>query len=212
MKHFHVWLPHLMLIFILLLTACQPVLLEPEKAVDEPQLISTTLMHEFPFQETNNVVGTLSTLVRTAEGAHVLLETTGLTPGDAYTLWWVVFNYPDDCTKQGCLPQNLMEAKMAAMVKYGVGAIANEDGTATFEAFLAVGDVTGALDNSSGFDFELFEPAPGLIEPLSAEFHVVLRSHGAALDDPTEQLTTFNGGCNPECFNVQMAMHIPDRS
>jgi len=200
-----------LLVVMLLLTACQPVLLDPARAESKPQLVSTAPIHEFPFEETNVITGTLSTLQRMPEGVHVSLETKGLTPGDAYTLWWVVFNYPDDCTKQGCLPQNLMEAKMAAMVKYGIGAIADESGTATFEAFLPVGDVTGALDNNSGFPFEVLEPAPGLTEPLTAEFHVVLRTHGAALDDPTEQLTTFNGGCNPECFNVQVAMHIPDR-
>lgn len=100
---------------------------------------------------------------------------------------------------------------MAAIVKYGVGAIADESGKATMEAFLPIGDVTGALDNESGFDFPLFEPVPGLAEPFTAEFHVVLRTHGAVFADPTEQLATFNGGCNPECFNIQVAMHIPNR-
>lgn len=205
------WMVSWMLLLLVLLAACQPI--QPVATVREgvAEVLSTAPMHVFPFAEDNLVAGTLSTLKRTPEGVYVSLETKGLSPGHTYTLWWVVFNYPNECSDQGCIPQNLMEAKIAAMVKYGIGAIADETGAATFETFLAIGDITGALDNQSGFDFEVVEPAPGLIEPFTAEFHVVLRSHGAALADPSEQLTTFNGGCNPECFNVQVAMHVPSQ-
>lgn len=173
-------------------------------------LTGSTSVHQFPADDTNVINGTLSTLQRTPEGATVEIKTVGLTPGDAYTLWWVVFNYPIGCSDGGCIPQDLMQAKIASMVKYGSGAIAKADGTATFRAFLPVGDAQGALDNASGFPWQLVEPAPGLLEPLNAELHAVIRSHGAALDDPTEQLASFNGGCNPECFNVQAVMHLSD--
>lgn len=209
MRQGNSWLISAALLVVLLLTACQPIQPITRPAAEDGEMRSTAAIHAFPFAEDNVVAGTLSTLERTAKGVHVSLETTGLTPGSAYTLWWVVFNYPHECSTQGCIPQNFMEAKVAAMVKYGVGAIADETGAATFDTFLSVGDVAGALDNNSGFDFEVVEPAPGLIEPLTAEFHVVLRSHGTALPDPTEQLTSFNGGCNPECFNAQVAMHVP---
>ena len=77
-------------------------------------------------------------------------------------------------------------------------------------ANLAAGDTADALDNSSGFPFELIEPAPGLLDPLTAEVHAVIRTHGAALDDPNEQLSTFSGDCNPECVNVQATLHTPE--
>jgi len=38
-----------------------------------------------------------STLVGTGNGVSTTLDTTALAPGDVVTLWWVVFNDPDDC-------------------------------------------------------------------------------------------------------------------
>lgn len=170
---------------------------------------SSAEMHQFPVDATNVVEGTLSILQRTPEGVTIEVKTVGLEPGHAYTLWLAVFNYPDECSDRGCVPQDMIQMKIASMVKYATGAIAKADGTATFRSSLPIGDVEGALDNGSGFPFELVEPAPGLLEPLGAEIHAIIRSHGAALDDPSEQLASFNGGCNPECFNVQAVMHIP---
>jgi hypothetical protein len=43
-----------------------------------------------------SVVGA-STLVRTAHGVSTKVETSALAPGDAVTLWWIVFNNPDAC-------------------------------------------------------------------------------------------------------------------
>ena len=41
---------------------------------------------------------------------------------------------------------------------------------------------------------------------------MVIRSHGTASDDLNvrhEQTSTYNSGCNPECFDVQAAVHAP---
>ncbi|MDX1578014.1 MAG: hypothetical protein R3266_06000, partial [Gemmatimonadota bacterium] len=45
---------------------------------------------------TLSAVGT-SKLVRTADGVSYRLSTSGLEPGNAYTLWFVVFNDPAGC-------------------------------------------------------------------------------------------------------------------
>lgn len=86
MRQYCLWMSSLSLLSLLVLTACQPIQPIPRAAADA-ELVSTTFLHELPFTEDNVVVGTLSTLKRTAAGVHVSLETTGLIPGDVYTLW-----------------------------------------------------------------------------------------------------------------------------
>src|SRR5439155_14759880 len=44
------------------------------------------------------VPGALATLVREETGATMTLRTSGLKAGTAITIWWVVFNRPDQCT------------------------------------------------------------------------------------------------------------------
>ncbi|NND52038.1 MAG: hypothetical protein HKN54_06510, partial [Flavobacteriaceae bacterium] len=48
----------------------------------------------------NPVYGTIpgtSTLHRNAHGITVNYKTSGLIPGNAYTLWWVIWNNPGNC-------------------------------------------------------------------------------------------------------------------
>jgi hypothetical protein len=52
----------------------------------------------------------------------------------------------------------------------------------------------------------------GLEDPHGAAIIVVLQDHGAAHEDPDaleRQLTSFQGACNPECEDVQIAAHVP---
>ena len=55
---------------------------------------------------------------------------------------------------------------------------------------------------------------PGLLDAEKAEVHLVVRSHGPAVDGAFDaQLSTFGGGCDPidvaPCVDVQYAMHLP---
>jgi hypothetical protein len=52
----------------------------------------------------------------------------------------------------------------------------------------------------------------GLEDPQGAVIIAVLQDHGAAQADPEtleRQLTSFQGACNPECEDVQIAVHAP---
>ena len=73
------------------------------------------------------------------------------------------------------------------------GRIIGADGAATYGAFRAVGDVTGARPGVG--------TGNGLVDTKRAEIHIVVRSHGPALlGDPAalaEQLNLFFGGCPP---------------
>jgi len=41
-------------------------------------------------------------LKRSKEGVNLTVRTTGLEPGNAYTIWWVIFNDPEACSPTGC--------------------------------------------------------------------------------------------------------------
>ena len=44
---------------------------------------------------------------------------------------------------------------------------------------------------------------------MRSEIHAVIRTHGEALAGSQEQPMTFNGGCNPQCDNVQATLQMP---
>jgi len=150
------------------------------------------------------IPGTGSILVRTKGGVGMTLHAFGLTPGNVYTVWWAVFNNPKECATTPCTVADLPNPFVRAVLLWGSGQIAAEDGTADFGAYRAVQDPTASV---------LVGSAMALEEPLKAEIHLVVRSHGAADPDPAvlqAQLSTFNGGCPPNtCQNVQTAPHQP---
>jgi hypothetical protein len=67
-----------------------------------------------------------STLTRTTNGIAFSLHTTGLTAGDAVTVWWMVAN-PDG----------------GMAVLYAAGHMIGDADTASFAGYLPVGDSTG---------------------------------------------------------------------
>lgn len=146
--------------------------------------------------------GTGSILVRTNEGVGATVHTFGLVPGNAYTLWVVVFNNPKKCATTPCTPADLSNPDVGGVLLSGTGQIAGEDGTADFGTFRAVGDPSGKEEGT----------AEALEKPFKAQIHLAVRSHGPASADPAvlhDQLTMFNGGCSPTCMTVQFAPHEP---
>jgi hypothetical protein len=130
-------------------------------------------------------VGT-STLTRTDGGISFSLETTGLEPGHAVTIWWMVAN-PDG----------------GVAVLYAAGHVIDDSGTAEFGGYLQVGDSEGAL--SMGTD-------TSLEDALGATVYLVVRDHGPA--DPrtvTAQIQTFEA-CNTSCADLQISVHQPPPS
>jgi hypothetical protein len=137
-------------------------------------------------------------------GALMTIHATDLTPGDVVTSWWVIFNDPSLCSDGVCgendvlPPPGNQEASVAVI--YGDGALIGQDGTATFLDSLGVGHTEGLVFG------------PGLVNPLSAEIHYVLRTHGPfQVENATEQRTTLNGGCDSEpphapCVDIQFAV------
>ncbi|MGH8072005.1 MAG: hypothetical protein ACRERE_43595 [Candidatus Entotheonellia bacterium] len=147
---------------------------------------------------TGTVVGE-STLLRLAAALSATLETTGLTSGNAYTMWWVIFNNPEFCSLSPCTAADFANANVQASQVLAAGHVAGGSGKAGFASYLAVGDTSEAVFG------------PGLLDPLGAEIHLVLRSHGRTIPGMVDdQISSLNGGCPPNtCTNVQVSRHLP---
>lgn len=142
----------------------------------------------------NEIQGTSSTIHRNKNGITVNFKTNGLIPGNAYTLWFVVFG----------------DAPGPPSSTHAAGHIVGESGKGNFSGHLSVGDI---FDNMKVFN-----------NPLTAEVHMALRTHGPAQPGMIpEQIQTIDGGCTsgfpsgpvlyPDsdevgyCANIQVAMH-----
>ncbi len=140
-------------------------------------------------------------LARKSDGIFMTMHTAGLAPGTVATAWLGIFNTPTGCATNPCTAADFANSNAHGVLYYGGGRIIGTDGTATFGGFRAVGDTTGVFNGTAG----------RLILPLTAEIHLVVRTHGVASTDPVvlnQQLTTFNGGCPPNtCANVQASVH-----
>jgi hypothetical protein len=145
-----------------------------------------------------------STLFRTKDGVYFDFHSSSIGAGTAVSAWMAVFNNPEYCATSPCTPADFDNPKTDATLLNTGGVVVGPDRKLVFGAFRAVGDITGARPN--------FGTGNGLLQPLTAEIHLVLRSHGPAfLMDPAaleEQLTTFFGGCSVNlCLNLHASVH-----
>ncbi len=167
----------------------------------------TTIRPVVLFSNPSVVVSASGTmLVRTRDNVFATLHTSGLMPGTVVTFWWAFFNSPGNCATQPCTPADLANPAVFGSVVAGGGRIIGADGTASFSVYRQAFDTTGV--------FTGLGTVQGLLEPLRAQIHLVIRTHGPAItDDPDalrQQLSLFNGGCPPNtCANLQASIHQP---
>lgn len=160
-------------------------------ATGQPADRSTSPVFTMPPPAPPSTVGS-STVVRTDNGLSVRLRTSGLEPGHAATLWLAVANAPEECQAgtplSQCGPADHEAGRGDISVHHAAGHIVGDDGTATYGAHLRVGDTSRAL----------FEQDPGLLDPRGAEVLLIVKTHGPKIAGRvSEQLRTFNGGCEP---------------
>lgn len=117
------------------------------------------------------IEGASATLRSTTAGASVMLRTSQLNPGHAYTLWWVIINNPEACASHPdpCTPHDVLfnTQIVQAQVTYAAGHVVGESGRATFSAHLPAGDIDDG-----------WFPDQGFTDPLGAEIHLVVNDHG----------------------------------
>ena len=185
----------LSLVFIMGLFSCSN---EPLIDVTEESIVTEQLLEKKSKDKKSKVTimdmagyikGTSSTVHRYNDGIEVDFKTKNLIPGNAYTLWYVIFG----------------EVPGPPSSTFAGGLVVGKNGKAKFSAQKAVCDIFN--------------------NPLTAEIHLALRTHGPAIPGMTElQITTMDGGCTSGfpsgpglhadsevegyCANVQVAKHI----
>ncbi len=159
-----------------------------------------------------SLTGGMSHLTRTTDTILVTVEVVGLVPGDAVTLWWVVFNNPAGCGA-ACGddefdPNGPGFGPAQVAVGNATGNVVKSDGTLEFGGILRQGinDDHQILFGAGGDGVNLLTVAPD-----DAEVHIVVQIHGEARGGPKlrEQLTFFEANCTPSCADVQFAVHQP---
>jgi hypothetical protein len=180
----------------------------------------TSSMHNF--SDASIIPNSEAELTRMGGGIHVTIDTVSLTAGHALTAWFVVFNSPENCSDAECGENDIFNMDDAGgfvlnsdgsppMNMDGIGAanisvhradglIIDVDGSAKFMGSLVVGDLSEVLFGG------------GLVDAHTAEVHIVLRDHGAAISGSTDEMFNgINGGCsgawpNEPCTDVQFAV------
>ena len=177
------------------------------------------------------VAAAFSMLDRADEGITTKVRTRAR-PGHAHTLWYAIFNAPENCSDGVCGDYDIfidpndhsagfnaaqVAATRASVVWGNAGAVANPAGRLKLEGALGTGEVPDGPRQvviGRGEDGALapLGVTTGLEDPHDAVIIVVLQDHGAAHDDPQlleQQLTSFQGACNPACEDAQIAVHVP---
>ncbi len=142
----------------------------------------TNMGHPTPIE------GSWATLTTNDSGASLQVHTSDLPAGHGVTVWWVIFNYPENCSDGVCGADDAFpppgNIAAGASVSLAGGHVIGQNGVGNFSAHNPVnGDATPW--------------SVGLLEPRTAEYHFALRDHGPM--EPgivNEQILTAGGGCN----------------
>ncbi len=135
------------------------------------------------------VEGTTAILEKGPFGAAMAIKSSGLTPGDVVTVWWVAIQNPGVCAANPCTPaETMVDGTVSdSVVSLAASGVVGEDGTISLAGFLPVGDVEG----------NFFETT--FHSPEQAEYHLPIHNHGPL--DPSiadEMLSSFRAGCTDE--------------
>ena len=160
-----------------------------------------------------------ATLKRGSDYVQFNIHTTGL-PQGAYTVWWVIFNDPDDCAGPGANGGECGEVDLlgpSTGVVWATGKIVKANGIGNFSDRIYVGE-------SRPETIILGENLTSvLMDPKNSEVHCIVKYHGLASDDPDvlyDQLNTLLGSCGEndgansydagpfgiQCFDPQVAI------
>ncbi len=134
------------------------------------------------------VVGSNAQVVTGMNGATINLDTYDLEPNHAYTIWFVAIDQPENCATLPCSGKDVfgLTDEIDVEVAYATGAVADENGAASFFAHMDFGLLEGGW-----FGNEFTNP--------NAEIHLVVMSHGPVIEGLEEDMTsTLRGGCTDE--------------
>lgn len=117
----------------LLLTMLGLVLVSNASASGRYRQVTKSDVYEFdPFPvHGDQVPGARGMLMTDENGARLRLHTGSLIPGDAMTVWWVIFANPSACAgypTEECGLGNLGNPEVAAEITYATGGVVNQNG------------------------------------------------------------------------------------
>jgi hypothetical protein len=124
------------------------------------------------------IAGSHAQLVRRTNGVSVRLGTRDLPPG-AYTLWWEVYNAPENCIGPCDFLQDAFNPATHFSVFWAAGGIVGSDGQLHVKAETLVGDPPGEACPVIPFAAPKMLFGCGLLNPLGAQINVIIKTHGA---------------------------------
>jgi hypothetical protein len=132
-----------------------------------------------------------SRLLRTPNGINFSFSTTDLTPGHAYTLWFVAFNEPAQCLVPNvCVGDDVVNDAAKPDMMYATGRVAGGAGTPNFSGRMNVGDTSDSINRPVGL------PSYGLMDPFQAQIILAVHDHGPKLPEYLpDMIQTIDGGC-----------------
>ena len=140
-----------------------------------------------------------ATLKRGKDYLQFNVHTTDL-PQGAYTVWWIIFNDPDDCNQpnaEGGLCGGGNDGAdlfvPTAAVLWATGKVVQANGVGNFSDRIYVGETR---DETIILGSAL---SSALTDPQNAEVHLAIKYHGLASSDPDilyEQTHTLLGNCD----------------
>lgn len=140
------------------------------------------------FSNPEPIDGSWAKLTTSDNGATLRVHTSDLPAGHAVTVWWVIFNYPENCTDGICGADDAFpppgNIAAGASVSHAAGHVIGQNGKGNFAAHISI-------------DGDAPPWTVGLLEPRTAEYHFLLRDHGPMIPSiVNEQISTAGGGCN----------------
>jgi len=171
------------------IAGCEPAAESPLQPGDIPVQASYTPESVDVIAFSDGAVVGSSQLVRTPNGVNYRVKTSGLVPGNAYTLWIVIFNNPAGCI-DGCDGDDLGVPAAEPDMMYAAGHVVGSSGKATFSGRRHVGDDRGSVNAPVGM------PAYGLTDPSGAVIWFFVHHHGSVLPSHMpDMIHTMDGGC-----------------
>jgi len=210
---------HLMKLIVVFVLLSALVLAAPSAAQEDMQASTSTVQR---FADMSEVEDSFARLTRYENGVTMAISTNDLNPGDVYTVWWVVFNAPENCSDGVCNADDILVVEDGIVPRDADGnRLMNMDGIANANISIqhAAGgySVDGTLNTSASLgegEVPGIVVGPGLLDAETAEIHLVVRTHGPMVEGAfADQISTFGGGCEPfdalPCEDVQFAIFQP---
>lgn len=158
-------------------------------------------------------------LLRSKDAVEARLSTMGLDARAAYIVWWVIFNKPSKCSAPGCGEDDFFLGgelyrpgidQADISVIYANGFVTGADGVANVTAHLNAGKVPAGW----GVDFGWKDDKKSGLKKGNgnkAELHMVVRSHGPAMEGNIGFRTSnLEGDCDiTRCSDQQFIIFNP---